>query len=85
MQLGFALHERMPRACWAVFDAMARLGGWATLAEISERAHLSENTTSTRISENARCYGALYRKRKVGNHYEYRLLPGSSLGQESAA
>lgn len=68
-----ALHERMPRACFAVFEAMAKLGGWNTLEAIATKAGVSQNTASTRISENQRRYGVAYQKRRCNRGYEYRL------------
>lgn len=64
----------MPRANWAVAQAMIP-GVWYQLAEIARRAGLSENGTSTRISENAREYGLKYAKRKLTkSRWEYVRL-----------
>lgn len=71
-QLDLLVKETVPRANAAVLEVMLR-GGWWTLAELSARTRLSENTISTRISENQRRYGYAYAKRKVAHHYEYIL------------
>lgn len=74
--MSLTLSEKMPRPNAAVAECMLLGGAW-TLAEISARTHLSENTVSTRISENQRKYGLAYGSRKtgVGRTREYFLLP----------
>ena len=63
----------VPRANAAVLEVMLS-GGWWTLKELSERTGLSENTISTRISENKRRFGFPYlKRRKVAHVREYRL------------
>lgn len=75
---GLLIPPNVPRANAAVLEVMLG-GGWWTLKEISERTGLSENTVSTRISENGRPksrggFGFPYlKRRKVAHVREYRL------------